>query len=237
MKCVKINEVSFEVYFWEGCVLRLMDASRETLIAVFGEDMVVNHMDKICRFMTEHPDEYHQKVWNYYANKRNENMHICRECGGSCCKNVPCHFSPDDFEDLSYRAMKRLMKKKQYISVVRFSKRIVEMSFDYEVGSTYKHFYILRIRTSGTGIAARAGEINDGDLCMLLTETGCKLSYEERPKGARMLIPKWESQCEQLYNMDDCVHDWVLHQKLLKKLYDYFEMWEKIKEILKRVHL
>ena len=214
-----------------------MDASRETLIAVFGEDMVMNHMDEICAFMSKHPDEYHQKVWKYYAERRNENVHICRECGGNCCKNVPCHYSPDDFEDLSYRAMKRLMKQKKYISVVRFSKRIVEVSFDYEVSNAYKHFYILRIRTSGTGIAARAGEIEDGDLCMMLTDKGCKLPYEMRPKGARMLIPKWEKRCEQLYNMDDCVHDWVYHQQLLSRLYSYFERWEKIRRILERVHL
>lgn len=214
-----------------------MDASRETLIGVFGKDMVENHMMEICEFMSKHPDEYHQKVWNYFANKKNENVHICRECGGSCCKNVPCHYAPDDFKDLSYRAMKRLMKKKKYISVVRFSKRIVEMTFDYNVGETFKHFYILRIRTSATGIAARAAEIYDGDLCMMLTETGCKLCYEERPKGARMLIPKWEKCCEQLYNMEDCVHDWIPHQKLLSKLYNYFERREKIERIIRRVHL
>lgn len=214
-----------------------MDASRETLIAVFGEDKVQNHMMEICEYMTKHPDEYHQKVWDYYATRKNENVHICRECGGSCCKNVPCHFSPEDFKELSFRLMKRLLTDKKYISVVRFSKRIVEISFDEPMDKTFKHFYILRIRTSGTGIAARAADIDADDHCMLLTESGCSIAYEERPKGARMLIPRWEKCCEQLYNMDDCVHDWVKYQGLLERLYRYFERKEKFKKLFKRVHL
>lgn len=214
-----------------------MDVSPETLAAVFGEDRVKNDMFGICNFMIEHPDEYRQKVLEYYAKNKNENVHICRECGGKCCKHVPCHFAPDDFEDLSYRALKRLLRKKKYISVIMFSKRFVEVSLDESVGSTLKHFYILRIRTSGTGIAARAAEIEDDDLCMLLRKDGCAIEYDERPKGARMLIPKWEKCCEQLYNMDECVHDWIPYQKVLEKLYNFFERRQKMKQLLKRVHL
>ena len=215
-----------------------MDASRETLIAVFGEDRVKNDIIGICEFMTKHPDEYHQKVWDYYAKRKNENLHICRECGGSCCKRVPCHYAPDDFESLTYKSLKRIMIKKRYISVIRFSKRFVELSFsDSFEASHLKHFYILRIRTSGTGIAVRAADVYEDDLCMLLGKDGCRLLYKDRPKGARMLIPKWEKQCEQLYNMDDCVHDWVKHQALLERLYKYFERREKIAKILKFVHL
>ena len=218
-----------------------MDASPETLAAVFGEERVKNDMLGICRFMTEHPDEYHKKVWDYYAKRKNENVYICRECGGKCCMHVPCHFAPEDFEDLSYRALKKLLIKKKYISVIRFSKRFVELKLDEPIGGTLRHFYILRIRTSGTGIAARAAEIEDDDFCMLLGKNGCALEYEARPKGARMLIPKWEANCEQLYNMDDCVHDWIPYQGVLEKLYNFFEKRQRVKEslrkIIKRVHL
>ena len=215
-----------------------MDASQETLIAVFGEERVKNDIIGICEFMTKHPDEYHQKVWDYYAKRKNENLQICRECGGNCCKSVSCHYAPDDFKSLTYRALKRLMIKKRYISGVKFSKMFIKLNFDESTQISYlKHFYILRIRTSGTGIAVRAADVYEDDLCMLLGKNGCLIPYEERPKGARMLIPKRGRRCEQLYNMDDCVHDWVKYQALLEKLYRYFERREKIAKILKFVHL
>lgn len=214
-----------------------MDASPETLALVFGEERVKNDMPGICQFMIEHPDEYRKKVLDYYATRKNEDVNICRECGGRCCMNAPCHFSPEDFEDLSYRGLKRTLRKKKYISIVKFSKRFVEVSLDQSVGGTLKHFFFLRIRTSETGIAARAAEIEDDDFCMLLRKDGCELEYKDRPKGARLLIPKEGSRCEQLYTVDDCVHDWIPYQKVLEKLYKFFERKEKIQQILKRVHL
>lgn len=212
-----------------------MDASRETLIEVFGEDMVVNHSEEIWNLLIEHPDEYHQKILDHYAGEKIENREICKKCGGQCCLKVPCHFAPDDFENLSYKAMKKLMKEKGYISVIKFSSMLRRMCLDDYTNDSC--FYILRIRTSDTGIAACAAEVEDDDLCMLLGKNGCELSYEDRPKGARMLVPKEKMPCQQLYAMEDCVKDWNKHQELLKKLYMYFERMQKLKVIFKRVHL
>lgn len=35
----------------------------------------------------------------------------CAKCGGSCCKNMGCHFSPDDFDEISFDALKSEIDK------------------------------------------------------------------------------------------------------------------------------
>jgi len=40
-----------------------------------------------------------------------ENLDICRECGGKCCKNMGCQFSPDDFKKISFNALKKEIEK------------------------------------------------------------------------------------------------------------------------------
>ena len=213
-----------------------MDVSRETLIGVFGEEKVENHFDEVCEFLTKHPDEYHQKVLAYYASQKYENKAICKMCGGNCCMNAPCHWSPYEVGELSYRKLKAFLKKKRYISIVRFSKAACKIAFkDLDVTDSY--YYVLRTRTSDTGIAAVAAEIDEDDLCMLLGKNGCDLTYEARPYGAKLLIPKSEKRCEHLYSFETCFHDWRNHQELLKRLFKYFERREKVKSILKFVHL
>ncbi len=37
-----------------------------------------------------------------YDNSKNVNAVICSKCGGECCKRCGCHFSPDDFDEISF---------------------------------------------------------------------------------------------------------------------------------------
>ena len=80
-------------------------------------------------------------------------------------------------------------------------------------------------------------QIKDFDECINLTPKGCKLSYDERPMGARLLIPRSKEKCMQLYNMEACTADWEKHQEVLRKLYRYFEKKQRKKKFLDFVHL
>jgi hypothetical protein len=40
-----------------------------------------------------------------------ENKELCRKCGGVCCKNMACHFSPDDFPEITFNALKAEIEK------------------------------------------------------------------------------------------------------------------------------
>ena len=60
-----------------------------------------------------------------------------------------------------------------------------------------------------------------GGVCILLTEDGCPLSFEERPKGARLLIPS-ANKCKSLYTKEDCCIDWIKYHDILEDLHDYY---------------
>lgn len=227
--------MSFESAFGGG-VDNFMDVSRETLNKVFGEEKVDNEFHEIVEYIIQHPDEYRQKVLEQYASVKHEDLEICKECGGNCCLRAPCHYSPSDFEDLSYKGLKKTLKKRRYITVFRVSSKTCKSAFR-DMKVDFPYFYILRIRTSGTGQASCSAQIDDDDLCVLLTSKGCPLSYEERPMGARLLIPKKEMKCVNLYSIDECLYDWKDHQDVLRKLFKYFEKRERIISILKSLHL
>lgn len=156
-------------------------------------------------------------VLDYTEDDRIEDVEICAKCKGRCCKNAPCHYSPDDFKNLSYRALKSIIARKKYISIVR-----IKLDFNIDNFSTKEYYYVLRIRRKDTPIAVDMDQKYKDKRCMLLKKDGCVLPYEKRPKGARMLVPRQNSKCIQLYNLRECVRDWLPYQSVLRKLYRYF---------------
>lgn len=54
--------------------------------------------------------EYRSIIKDYDISK-NVNTSLCAKCGGTCCKNCGCHFSPDDFESISFESLKKSWKK------------------------------------------------------------------------------------------------------------------------------
>ena len=215
-----------------------MDVSRETLKMIFGEERVDEDFHGVVDWIVKNPKGYHQKVMECYKNVGAEKPEICKNCGGSCCNRAPCHWGPDDIEDLSFEGLKKLLKEKQYISVLRFPGCVCESCLR-TVDYSGMYYYILRTRTRGTGIAAVATRIGKEDKCMLLTPEGCNISFNERPMGARLLIPQSEGKCKHLYDLDDCIHDWQDYQDVLRKVFRYFRILEMPKAIIRKndVHL
>lgn len=150
---------------------------------------------------------------------KNVNKKICKECGGECCKNCGCHFSPDDFKEISFEFLKKEMEK-GYISI------------DYVHGNLIfesSGLYILRIRNQGAPIVDLGYKRTP---CILLTEKGCKLKYRKRPSGGKYLVPSNQfssnkptpiRKCLSIYTIVDCCYDWKPYQKILVKLTEYFQ--------------
>ena len=166
------------------------------------------------------PELIRRNIIKYYDKAKNVNSELCAECGGECCKRCGCHFSPDDFEDISFEALK-LEIKKGYISI------------DYVDGERIlrsKGVYILRVRNKerpivDTGYVRKSG-------CILLTDKGCKLDYEHRPSGGRLLIPAeieksfWGENiriCKSTYGIKECCYEWMPFQKTIYELIDYYD--------------
>lgn len=202
-------------------VLLILDLSRETLKMIFGKERVEDDIFGVAQELLKNPKGYRQKVLKYYENEKAENPEICKECGGKCCISAPCHWSPQDIEDLSYDGLKKLLEDKKYISILQMPSEVCECCLR-EVFATGDYYYVLRTRTRGTGIAVIKAEIHRDDPCMLLKPDGCQISFQERPRGARLLIPMKNYKCKSLYDFDDCVYDWEDYQEVLSELFQYF---------------
>lgn len=129
----------------------------------------------------------------------------CRKCQGACCKNMGCHFSPTDFKEISFDYLKEVIMK-GYISI------------DWWEEPDDSPSYFLRMRNVG-------GPIIDpswGGRCVLLTDDGCPLSFNERPLGARSLKPSPDGYCVVHYSKEQCKYDWANYSDILKELVEYF---------------
>ena len=152
-----------------------------------------------------------------YDISKNVNTSICAKCGGACCKVCGCHFSPDDFQEISFESLKKEIEN-GYISIDYV---------DGEMIHSDNGVYILRVRNQDSPIVDMLfrGRVQ----CILLGKNGCKLDYEHRPTGGKLLIPdsisivKHKMQCMNKYSIRDCCYEWLPHKKILYQLVQYFE--------------
>lgn len=128
----------------------------------------------------------------------------CARCRGECCKNMACHFSPLDFEEISFEYLKSRIEEGN-------------ISIDWWDTDDGPQYY-LRMRHVGAPIV----DPSWGGTCMLLTKNGCSLPFDKRPLGARSLKPKWDGYCEVNYSKEMCKNDWLVYDDILNKLVDYF---------------
>lgn len=128
----------------------------------------------------------------------------CSRCKGTCCKTMGCHFSPDDFKEISFESLKAEIEK-GFISI------------DWWEGAEPEYF--LRMRNKFQPIV----DPSWGGECILLTPNGCPLPFEKRPLGARALEPKSTRQgCVQHYSKKQCKDDWKKYNDILVQLVEYF---------------
>ena len=146
-----------------------------------------------------------------YSYAKNVNSEICSKCGGKCCKMCGCHFSPDDFEEISFESLKKEIEK-GYISIDLVDGELIYSEIN---------VYILRARNVNSPIVDY--DYGERGQCILLTESGCKLDYENRPSGGKLLVPREATKCHQNYTIKNCCYEWLPHKKILKNLADYFE--------------
>lgn len=123
----------------------------------------------------------------------------CKECGGRCCKNMGCHYSPDDFKDKSFEALKSEIEKGK-------------ISIDWWAADEPE--YYLRARHVDAPIVDGSW----GGICINLTENGCSLSFEDRPLGGKALKPVRSFGCPNFYTKEMCKNDWKPYAETLKKL-------------------
>lgn len=143
---------------------------------------------------------------------RNENINLCRECGGMCCKKSGCDYSANDFKNCSYdNLLKELLNgDKSIVCYMKFME-------GNDGNLKYSSFLYLRARNNNRGLVDLVS-LKTG--CALLTETGCPFDYKRRPEGGRNLKPVKASDggCRPLKNPLEISMSWKPHQKTLRRL-------------------
>ena len=136
---------------------------------------------------------------------------ICKTCKGRCCKNMGCNLSPDDIEgDVSYDSLKNLLNTGLYS---------IDWWESYQTkNNEITNGYFIRARNKNSNIV----DPSWGGECVMLTGTGCPLSFEKRPKGGRYLVAanNINDDCIEYYDKKECADDWFKYYEILYKLVD-----------------
>jgi hypothetical protein len=147
------------------------------------------------------------------------NKEVCAQCGGKCCKSMGCQFSPKDFKDLTFEGLKKEIDK-GYISIDWWDGNPFEDDRDIRKG------YYLRIRNLNKSKTGKAPIVDAswGGVCCLLTDKGCPFTFEQRPHGAKMLMPgdTVDEGCTEGYSKQHCARDWYEYDDILSQLEDYY---------------
>ena len=153
-----------------------------------------------------YPKVPYKPIAKDYDNPKYLDPETCKNCGGACCKRIPCAYSPDDFEEMSYEYLSQRLKKGD-LSIDLIDREQVFKDTD---------CYYIRPRIVGNPVIdARYSAVRGP--CIHLTEEGCDLSYEERPTGGRLLIPEPKKgvPCHADYPIDICWKEWLPFKELL----------------------
>ena len=112
---------------------------------------------------------------------KNENLEICKQCQGYCCKKSGCDYIPDDFPELSLNFLLAKLYE-GYISIV--SAQDFKSLPNGQIVNT--PFLYLRARNVNRPIVDL---LSMKTPCASLTKMGCAFTYEQRPYGGKNLVP------------------------------------------------
>ena len=139
-----------------------------------------------------------------------ENLSLCAECGGNCCKNTGCGYLPQDFENMNFETLKNKVDGGNISITARFapySKNGIIISAN--------PILFLKERNEGRGII---DIFSMGRPCASLTDKGCSHPFESRPSDGKNLIPG-KNRCESIYPFENQLEDWSKFQKVMQRLY------------------
>lgn len=122
--------------------------------------------------------------------KNNENKELCSKCGGKCCKQSAGVYHPDDFKhELTDAWLEDLLEGNHTYP----NGKPILVSIDWvegvEGGPDGRGYFL---RPRHIDVDGTMGDIVDpswGAKCYHLTDTGCDLSFEERPWRCRIKDP------------------------------------------------
>ena len=175
--------------------------------------------------------------------KITKNYEMCKFCGGSCCKRNACDCSPKDFDNDINKMREALLTGNYTIDfsrqdadafIIEFNQIYLDVNMVKRIPS---QFFYLRPRNVGRPIVdiIHKEEV-EGPCIFWSQEKGCALTYEERPKGGRTLIPMLGPGkiplCVGQYEKREMIADWKPYTDALVSLAkEFFDPnWKVYKE-------
>lgn len=158
---------------------------------------------------------------------KNEELDICRECGGMCCNKCGCDYAVSDFKEKTYQGFIEALSDgdKSIVAMIDFrtlsNGRIVPEPLLY-----------IRARNINRDIIDL---VSMKTRCASLLDDGCKHDYEHRPFGGRNLKPvrECDGACYPIVDPMLMVKAWGSYQKQLAKIVRFYtgkSVVEKISE-------
>lgn len=139
-----------------------------------------------------------------------EDKEICKTCGGKCCKKCGCDYAPKDFESLSIDYLQQKLSEGN-ISIVS------AIFFDKLKDGRLTCMPLLYLRARNTDRPV-VDLLSLKTTCSLLKEDGGPYDYENRPSGAKNVIPSLEG-CKPFEDpVKLIIEPWGSYQKVLTRL-------------------
>ncbi|MCR5742997.1 MAG: hypothetical protein K6F92_04600 [Lachnospiraceae bacterium] len=137
----------------------------------------------------------------------------CALCKGRCCKECGCTLSPADM----LRSLEGTAPDRE--NILRMLQAPDGLYAIDSFSARHGRTYFLRMKHKCyTFIGVDAiGE------CIALTDSGCSLSFSERPLGGRSLKSSPDMHCTQEYTRELITQDWEPYQEALRSIYVEFE--------------
>ena len=147
--------------------------------------------------------------------KKHENKEICSECGGECCKKLPCTVFPGDLNFINEEILTEMVKGKY--------------CFDYWEGNPtndnkYDDVTAYFIRPKCKHETNKIVDASWGGECVFLTPKGCQLHKSIRPSEGKALIPTPKRPCIGIGGWDkrEASILWLPHNELITKIIKKF---------------
>lgn len=137
----------------------------------------------------------------------------CAACKGRCCRERGCCLSP---EDLFQTIAEDMFSREELLQLLQKEDNLYAIDV---ANGCREEFYFLRMRHK---FQTFVGVDVIGE-CVALSDSGCVLPMDKRPKGGRFLKSSPDFHCVQEYTKEEMEADWQAYQAILKDIYVEYE--------------
>ena len=143
----------------------------------------------------------------------------CRICKGRCCHEHGCSLSPADLSHyLSLAGFSPTDFSKETLVSLLTHEKYGLFAIEYFWHNERQVYYLRMKHKCYTFVGVDAmGE------CIALTDEGCMLSMEDRPRGGRDLKSSPDFKCHQEYTSEEMSLDWLPYSDTLQEIYTEYE--------------